>query len=145
MRIKRIPCPSSTIDATPDPDCGDIPRRRGRARRRGFASNRDSLRVVARFADRHLKPISPPFYECCWRYSPFSARKSHVRARRIADHLKVLVDAADDGRARVQSHRDTHRTDYFCKHRGNVVSQVELATSKQGGHDLMLPSKPGSI
>jgi len=41
------------------------------------------------------------------------------------------VDAADDGRARVQSHRDTQRTDYFCKHRGKVVRRPELATSKQ--------------
>jgi hypothetical protein len=43
------------------------------------------------------------------------------------------VDAADDGRARVQSHRDTQRTDYFCKHRGKVVRRLELATSKQWG------------
>src|SRR5207245_5503402 len=100
-------------------------------RGRGFASNSYSLRIVTRFAHHHLKTISSPFHECCRRYSPFSGREGHVRAGRIADDLKVLVDAADDGRARVQSHRDTQRTDYFCKHRGNVVSQVELATSKQ--------------
>src|SRR5204863_9388787 len=72
-----------------------------------------------------------PFDEGCRRHSPFSGRENYVRAGRIADNLKVFMDAADDGRARIQSHRDSHRTDYFCKHRGKVVRRLELATSKQ--------------
>ena len=128
----------------PDPDRSNIPRRRGRAGRRGFASNSDSLRVVARFAYRHLKTVPSPFHKRRRRYSPLSGRESHVRPGRIADHLKVLVDAADDSGTRTQSHRDTQRTDHFCKHCGNVVGQVCLATSKPAGEgSFAIPKSNG--
>jgi hypothetical protein len=50
------------------------------------------------------------------------------------------VDASHDGRTRVQSHRNTQRTDYFCRHRGNVVRPIGLATSKQEGRRIPMPS-----
>ena len=77
------------------PQRGNISRRRGRARRRGFASNSHSLRVVTRFTHRYLETISSPFRKRRWRNSLFSGREINVRSGRGADDLKGLVHAAD--------------------------------------------------